>query len=310
MLTDKHILVTGGNGYVGQHLCQALLQRGARVSKIVRSTLPVVGLPAAQYPLDLTERDKVDAVFAQLKPDFVIHLAGAKNRINDVTKYSDSYNDNVTMSLNVIHACRSLVGFKRMIFLGTCDEYGHAPAPYSELQKAVPTGAYGLSKLAVTQILCGLFHSHQFPSVVLRPSVIYGPGQGNEMFLSALIQSLLAGKDFPMTAGEQRRDFVYIHDVIEAIVMVIESEEHINGELINIGAGVSQRVRDVAYKVADLIGPGARQLIRLGAVEYRRSEVMEYSLVIDHAKEMLNWYPRTNLEEGLHQTIQHLKEHD
>jgi UDP-glucose 4-epimerase len=310
MLADTHILVTGGNGYVGQHLCQALLQRGARVSKIVRSSLSVPGLPAAQYTLDLTERDKVDAVFAKLEPDYVIHLAGSKNRINDVTKYSDSYNDNVTMSLNVIHACRSLVGFKRMIFLGTCDEYGHAPAPYSESQKTVPTGAYGLSKLAVTQILCGLFHSHQFPSVVLRPSVIYGPGQGKEMFLSALIQSLLAGNDFPMTAGEQRRDFVYIHDVIEAIVKVIEAGEHVNGELINIGAGVSHRVRDVAYKVADLIAPDSRRLIQLGAVEYRRSEVMEYSLVIDHAKEMLNWYPRTNLEEGLHQTIKHFKEHD
>ena len=310
MFADKHVLVAGGNGYVGQHLCQALLQRGARVSKIVRSSLPAVGLPAEQYTLDLTARDKVEAVFAKIKPDYVIHLAGSKNRINDVAKYSESFNDNVTMSLNVIHACRSLDGFKRLIFLGTCDEYGQAPAPYSELQRAVPTGAYGLSKLAVTQILCGLFHSHQFPSVVLRPSVIYGPGQGDEMFLSALIQSLLAGNIFPMTAGEQRRDFVYIHDVIEAIVMVIESDDRVNGELINIGAGVSHRLGEVAYQVADLIAPDARQLIQLGAVEYRRSEVMEYSLVIDRAKEILNWYPRTKLEEGLHQTINHFKTYD
>ena len=308
MVASSHILITGAHGFLGQHLSEALLAKGARVSQIFRSVPPDGYATGTQHALDLTDSVKVAEVFSLLQPDTVIHLAGSKSREHDVKQFRETYTANLLMSLNIIDACRALPNFKRLIFLGSCEEYGQVSTPYRETQREVPTNAYGLSKLAVTHILSGLFHSHQFPSVVLRPTVIYGPGQGDEMFLSALIQSLLAGKDFAMTAGEQRRDFVYIDDVVDVIIRAISADERLNGMIINIGAGISYQIREIATLVANLINPDVSSLIKFGAVQYRPNEVMDYSVVITRAKELLDWYPSTNLEDGVQQTIMQFKE--
>lgn len=303
MLENSHILITGANGFVGRHLSEALLAAGARVSQVVRSMLLVGHATEVLHVLDLTDRDKVAEVFSLLSPDYVIHLAGSKNRENNVAQFRDTYDTNLSMAFNVIDACRELKNFKRLIFLGTCDEYGQAPTPYDETRREVPTSAYGLSKLAVTQILSGLFHRCQFPSVVLRPTIIYGPGQGDEMFLPALIQSLLAGRDFAMTAGEQFRDFIYANDVVDAIIKAIIADERVNGAVVNIGSGVSYQIKEIATMVADSIGPAASGLIKFGAVQYRPNEVMDYSVVIARAQALLGWSPCISLEAGVQQTV-------
>lgn len=308
VLASSHILVTGANGFVGRHLSEALQTAGHRVSQIVRSASPIGHATGALHVLDLTDRDKVAEIFSLLQPDYVIHLASSKDRCNDIAQFHNTYDTNLSMSLNVIEACRTLKNFKRMIFLGTCDEYGLAQPPYDETQRPDPTSAYGLSKLAVTQILTGLFHCHRFPAVVLRPTVIYGPGQGDEMFLPALIQSLLSGKEFAMTVGEQRRDFVYVNDVVEAIIKTIIADERVNGMVVNIGAGVSHRIKEIAAMAADSIDPAISGLIKYGAIQYRPNEVMDYSVVIARAQALLDWSPSTSLEEGVRQTVRQYKE--
>jgi UDP-glucose 4-epimerase len=306
MAENNHILITGANGFVGTHLSKALMTRGFRVSRIVRSIASDDGI-SAQNVVDLTARANVEQAFSLFRPDYVIHLAGSKGRVNDAAQFYDLYNENVSMSLNIIGACRLLRNFKRLIFLGTCEEYGQVLTPYIETQKEKPTSAYGLSKLAVTQILTGLFHSHQFPSVVLRPTVIYGPGQGGEMFLSALIQTLLSGKDFAMTGGEQYRDFIYINDVVDAIVKTVVADERVDGRVLNVGAGISFQVKAVAIMVANLIHPELVNHIKFGAVQYRPNEIMDYSVVITRAKELLGWEPSTDMRSGAQQTIEQFK---
>lgn len=308
MVFNSHILITGANGFVGRHLSKTLLSNGCKVTQIVRSVAHVGQATGVQHVLDLSDRVKVAKVFSLLQPDYVIHLAGSKNRVNDVAQFRDTYDTNLLISLNIIDACRTLTNFKRLIYLGTCDEYGYAPTPYVETQREVPTNTYGLSKLAVTQILSCLFHSYRFPSVVLRPTVIYGPGQGEDMFLSALIQSLLAGEDFAMTSGEQRRDFVFINDVVDAIIKALKASDRVNGAIINIGAGIQYQIKEAATIVANLINSDVGKRIKFGAIQYRSNEVMDYAVVIASAKELLGWYPSTNLEDGLQQTVMQFKE--
>ena len=303
----KHILITGANGFVGRHLSEELLSSGAKVSQIFRSILSLSHKVEGCYALDLSNRDEVIKVFSELQPDYVIHLAGDKNRSGDVTQLRDQYDQNVLILLNIIDACRALTCFKRLVFLGSCDEYGQCLTPYEETQKEMPTSAYGLSKLIATQILSGLYLGNQFPSVVLRPTVIYGPGQGDEMFLSALIRSLLNGNSFAMTEGEQFRDFIYIDDVVSAIIGAVNADERINGNIINIGAGASCRLRNVAMMSAKLIDPEAGRLIKFGAVPYRSNEIMDYSVVVARAKELLDWSPSTDLRDGVKRVIDQLR---
>jgi UDP-glucose 4-epimerase len=298
-----HILITGANGFVGRHVSNNLLAMNVKISELVHSSSSQIS--ENQYVIDLTQREKVVNLFTFLQPDYVIHLAGSKNRINDTEQYRNIYDANVSMSLNIIDACRGIQNFKKLIFLGSCDEYGQTTAPYDENHKETPTTAYGLSKLAITQILTGLHQSHKFPSVVLRPSVIYGPGQGKEMFISALIQSLLADRSFAMTNGEQRRDFVYVSDVVDAIIKALSADELVNGVILNIGAGVSYQLKQVASMIAGFVGPDANCLIKFGAVPYRFNETMDYSVKITRAEKLLNWHPSTDIKNGLQHTVKY-----
>ena len=309
MTSGSHILITGANGFVGKHLSAALLLTSIRVTQLARSIVLACDKEETQIVLDLSDSKKVKEIISTLQPNYVIHLAASKDRVNSGSQFRDSYEKNVSISLNVIDACLDLPDFKRLVFLGSCDEYGQATIPFDEAQREMPANAYGLAKLAVTKILAGLYQSCQFPSVVLRPTVIYGPNQGSEMFLSALIQSLLAKKDFAMTQGDQFRDFVYVDDVVDAILKAINAGNQVDGKVFNIGAGVSYQVRKIAFLIANIIHPDAYTHLKFGAVQYRSHEVMDYAVNIIHAEQLLCWQPNTQLVQGLQETINHFRTH-
>ncbi len=307
MLRNCHILITGANGFVGSHACEAILKAGAKLTQLVNANVSSSNTERVQIAVDLTNRNRVAEVFSALKPDYVIHLAGEKNRNDIGTQFRDSYDRNLSISLNVIESCLALPKFKRLIFLGSCDEYGRGSSPFDETQREMPENIYGLSKLAVTKILSGLHQSRQFPSVVLRPTLIYGPNQGDEMFLSALIQSLLVQKDFAMTYGEQYRDFVYIDDVVDAIIKSLTADDQVNGAVINIGAGDSWQVKNIATLVANLIHKNVNNHLKFGVVPYRPTEVMNYAVNIGRASQLLGWKPTIKLVQGLQQTVNHFR---
>jgi len=311
MLRNAHVLITGASGFVGRRLSIALMATVGKVTQLVHTMSSMVNKPDTQIILDLTDRKRVAETFTKLQPNYVIHLAGIKDRNNiGAQQFRYLYETNIAISLNVIEACLELHNLKKLIYLGSCDEYGQGAAPFDEMQREMPVNSYGLSKLAVTNMLLALYHSHHLPSVVLRPTVIYGPNQGSEMFLSGMIQSLLINKDFLMTLGDQFRDFVYVDDVVGAIIKVLFAGDQMNGKVVNIGAGVSCQIKKIAMLVANLIHPNAYSYIRFGAVQYRQNEVMDYAVNIMLAKQLLGWYPNTPLEKGLQQTINHFRDHD
>ena len=191
MNSNSHILITGADGFVGRSLSRSLLLTGAKVSNIVRSRALGERKDETYVVADLACREEVLSIFSLLRPNYVVHLAGSKSRVDSFAHYKDVLSSNLSISLNVIEACQDISSFKRLVFLGSCDEYGEQAEPFDESQRELPSSGYGLSKLMVTRLLSCLYRSRLFPSVVLRPSVIYGPGQGREMFLSAFIHTLL-----------------------------------------------------------------------------------------------------------------------
>lgn len=304
----NHIFITGANGFVGKHLQRELIARGFRVSVATRSDLDLDDQNVEQYIVDLTDKIKVFDILQSLKPDYVVHLASEKNRNNNPDSFIKDYDGNVSMALNLVDACRNLLNLKKFIFLGSCDEYGLGPRPYNENQFELPSGAYGLSKLSITKLLLCLYHTESFPSVVLRASVIYGPEQNDDMFVPSLINSLISRDDFPMTFGDQLRDFVYVSDVVEAIMKVLSADERLDGKILNIGLGASYKVNHIAKIAANLIAPTALSQIKFGAVEYRSNEVMDYSLNVSRASELLNWSPKVNVEDGIRKTVNYFKQ--
>jgi UDP-glucose 4-epimerase len=300
--SQEHVLVTGAEGFVGRHLCRALYAAGYKLSCVGRGAGMGVG---DHYSLDLLNDIAANNLISELKPNYVVHLAGIKIRDADLDSFRSNYDINVRCAWNTIDACLALPNFKRFIFFGSGDEYGCVASPYKEAGIAAPISAYGLSKLTTTQILGTLFRRDGFPSVVLRPSVIYGAGQGLDMFIPTLINAILAGRSFNMTRGAQFRDFVYVTDVVDAVIRAIKAEKGVDGEVINIGAGQSHTIRSVVGIILSELSCSQVDLIKFGSLPYRTCEVMNYAMSIERATKLLNWRPEVGLLAGLRSTIKY-----
>jgi nucleoside-diphosphate-sugar epimerase len=258
---------------------------------------------AGHYALDLLDAATVRQLLADLRPDCVIHLAASRGSGAEPSAFRATFDTNVRSAWNVIEGCQALPHFKRFVFLGSFDEYGRAEPPYVETQLAQPTSAYGLSKLAITQALLGLHANYAFPAVVLRPTVIYGPGQGDNMFLPSLIRTLLAGQTYAMTRGEQTRDFLYVDDIVTAVLKAVQADARIDGNIINLGAGHSHSVKSVVDMVLREMPSAIAAQVQFGAIPYRRHEAMRYAANIERAAALLAWQPTIDLQRGLRATI-------
>lgn len=302
----KRVLVTGANGFIGRHLSQVLHGQGAMVVGFVRNSGAQTPYLAEQHVVDISDRFRLRQLVQDTQPDLVVHLAADKNRGIDLAEYRSGYEANLFGTLNLIEACQELAAIARFVFLGSCEEYGQQSAPFDESSKELPVSAYAVTKLAVTQLLQTLARANNFPAVVLRPSIIYGPGQSEDMFLPALIKTLLSGERFGMTRGEQTRDLLYIDDLVDAILLALVAPD-VPGQVINISSAVPVRIEDLARKTARMIGLETESLLDFGARDYRLGEAMNYWAKNSLAKALLDWMPHVILEDGLRQTVDHFQ---
>ena len=262
LLKNKRVLVTGAGGFVGQHLCKVLFEKGATVVGLLRNAVDNKYL-SEQYSVDMFDEETTRQIIQFVQPEFVVHLAANKNRGVDTGAYREGYKTNLIGSLNLINACQDVPVLDRFVFLGSTDEYGQLQVPFKEPDKEAPNTAYGASKLAVTELLRALSRSKGFPSVTLRPTIVYGPGQDGSMFLPALIIALVAGRNFDMSLGEQTRDFIYIDDLVKAIIQALIIPGFC-GDVINISSARPIRIDALAKMTSNILGNGADKRLKFG----------------------------------------------
>jgi len=302
---NKRVLVTGAGGFVGRHLCKALFEEGATVVGFVRSVVDNKYL-SEQYTVDILDEATIRQIIHAAQPELVVHLAANKSRGVDAVAYREGYETNLIGSLNLINACQDVSVLARFVFLGSTDEYGQLQVPFKESDKEAPIAAYGASKLAVTVLLKALSRSNGFPSVTLRPTIAYGPGQDDSMFLPALIRALVAGRNFDMSLGKQTRDYIYIDDLVQAIIQALVIPG-LRGDVINISSATPIRIDALAKMTANILGNGAEELLKFGAKDYRTGDVMQYWAANTLAKSLLGWSPTVSLEEGVQRTVDYFK---
>lgn len=295
----SRILVTGGSGFIGRHLIKALIDSETRINVVSRKD---IDLPsgAILHIGDLRDPIFVNDCIMTCKPSTIFHLAANKERSPLFSAFSRGLEDNLISSLNIFEAANKLEGLNSIVVLGTAEEYGNNNCPFVEDMRELPVSAYSFSKMCVTK-LCEVLHRlYRMPFVIIRPSLAYGPGQSADMLLPALIKSLIGNKAFPMTAGEQTRDFIYVSDLVDVIIKAAQSEKLI-GRVTNVGSGSSVKLKDVALRVEQILGRSG--MVQLGTLDYRQGEIMDYVVDNSKIKELLDWAPRVSLEEGLMYTI-------
>jgi nucleoside-diphosphate-sugar epimerase len=307
-LAGHRVLVTGASGFVGKHLCRELRKLEAITIGVSRRFNDPEEYLDEQIQIDIADMEKLRNAVNNAKPDYVVHLAAAKNRTIDFADYNKCVEVNIIGTSNLAEVCCKLPQILKFCYVGTADEYGPQLAPFDESSRATPVTAYGLTKLAGTQLMQALQWRGEFPCVVLRPTVLYGPEQDSSMFLPSLIRSLLSNSNFEMTTGVQTRDYLYIDDMVRAIVLSLTTPTP-RSCLINIGSAKPVRIIDLALSVARIVDIEAEKYLNIGARDIRQGEAVDYWVKNTAARKLLLWRPQVSLDDGLRRTVDYYRNH-
>jgi len=295
-MTDSpgRVLVTGASGCVGRAAITKLVADGWDVHAASRSE--VGASPAVTWHRsDLMNPETPRVLVTAIKPTHVLHLAWY---IGPGRWASAPANLGwVRTSLALFEAAAD-AGCRRVVGSGSCLEYDWSFGYCSETRTPlVPHTLYGACKLATGNLLASYAKVRQFSAAWARIFFLYGPHEHPDRLVPSVIRSLLAGTEARVSHGRQIRDYLFANDVGEALVALLTSD--IEGP-INVGTGEPIALRDIVQNTARLIG--REELVRFGAIPAAATDA---PVVVADTKRLadLGWSPRTNLEDGLRETI-------
>lgn len=308
-LRGRRVLVTGATGFLGTHLVRALVEIGAEVHAVRRDPRRSTRLPCEGirwHEADLLDAQRLRRAVDEAAPDVVFHLA-AYGTVFDEKEVDRTFRVNVVGTWNLWQAVRG--SRCRLVYAGSCGEYGEARGQVREDHACRPTWFYPATKNAGSVLLSTLARTQNQEIVILRPFGPYGPADDPRRVLPHSILTLLRGQELRVTAGEQLRDFAYVEDHIRAFLLAAVAPLRTPGAVYNVGSGRVVSLRDAVLEVARQVGPHAVRLVRFGALPYRETEVWEMCCDIGAARRDLGFSPRVSLEEGIARTVGWFREH-
>ena len=299
---NLELLVVGGSGFIGKHLVKKGLEKGYKISVLSKNEIDSKEkFKDVEYLVsDLINKNKLHTILKARLYDYVVNLGGYINHQSYFDGGKEIYDVHFGGVYNLVNCLKSPT-LRAFIQIGSSDEYGSNPAPQNENQRESPISPYSCAKVNSTHFLQTLYKTENFPGIILRPFLVYGPGQGLERFIPQIIKGCLKNEKFPTSNGGQLRDFCYIDDFIEAIFNVLNnSDSNIYGEVINIASGKPVAVKKVVKMITEILGLGQPQF---GKIPYRNGENMILYADIEKAKKLLRWEPSVSLHKGLMKTI-------
>ena len=299
----QKILIIGGAGFIGTHLIKFLINKKYIVSSLSLNYIPMEKrITKVRYIfLDI---NKFSQIQKKIKDNYnyVVNLSGyvTHNKFEQ-----DGYKileNNFSSIINLIKFF-SNKKIKKFIQIGSSDEYGNNNAPQDESMREKPNSPYALSKVISTYILETFYRTYNLPIVILRPFIVFGPGQKDNRLIPYVIKNCIKNKTFFVSEGKQYRDFCYIEDFVKAIFMIIKSNK-LNGEIINISSGKKRTVKSVILQI--------QKLIKLGKPIYKK-DIMRTEENIklysnnNKIKNLTKWKPKISFNQGLINTINSYK---
>jgi UDP-glucose 4-epimerase len=299
----EKVLITGANGYIGSNLASALDKTDYELHLLSRSKS---NRDKHAYVADITDHLKIGKIVTEVKPEIVIHLAatGFNQAIN--LNLDELINVNFLATKNLIETSRKMQ-VRRFIYATTYMECQGSQKAIRSDDMMRPQSEYALSKSLSTDLLISFSKVHGFDSTVLRFFSVYGKNDLKFRFIPSVFDALMNNKILETTSLRQQRDFVYITDVIEAIINSVEADK--TSQIIyNVGTGQPVPLMDVAQKIK-LLCPESKGEIKIGAKPDRPNEEMCYFADISGTSRDLRWAPRYSLDMGLKDTKDFLISH-
>lgn len=304
------ILVTGGAGFIASHVADAYIAAGhdvAILDDLSRGSMKNVNPRARFYEGDVRDRDFVERVFREEKPEAVNHHAAQMDVRRGVREPVFDASVNILGSINLLDACVAHK-VRRVVYISTAGAaYGEPKEmPVTEDCPINPITPYGISKHTVEHYLFTYRVLYELPYVVLRYGNVYGPRQsskGEAGVFAIFCEQMLAGvRPVIYGDGSKLRDYVYIEDVARANVLALERG---TGEMFNIANGTPTKDYDVFRMVRDGL---ELKGVEPDYVPKRPGEIDRIYLDISKARLLLEWEPKVPLEEGSRRTVRYFRE--
>lgn len=300
------VLVTGGAGFIGSHLCDKLIQEGHTViclDNFLNGNLTNIRhlLNYKSFRLingDIRNFDTLEKIMPGV--DAICHLAAQIHVDRSIIEPKLTYDINVLGTQNVLEAGRTY-DVQKIIYISTSEVYGSAEyAPMDEKHPLSAPHPYGASKIAADRMCHAYNQTYQMNINIIRPFNAFGPRQKDTGYggvISIFTKRVMSGIP-PIIYGDgsQTRDYTYVADLVDALDLVLKYPKPITGP-INLGTGREVKIIDLANMIIDLSGQHGH--LKPVFVEPRPGEVMRLLADTSKVKQLLGWTPRYSLEDGL-----------
>ena len=295
-ILGKSVLVTGGTGFIGSHLVEALkdacevivLSRGRKMEGI------------KTINADLRDENNLCKEIGNLGIDIVFHLAG-NVKLPGKDTAEEHLEINAAGTKNLLEACRKK-DIEKIIYSSSMSVFGNPLyLPVDEKHPKIPKSFYGISKL-LGEIYCNEYHDfYDLNTIILRYSDVFGPRQPMVWVTSIFINNALNNKPLQIYgSGKSSGDFVYIKDIVNANIIAASPKKAV-GEDFNIGSGEETTIEELAYTIKNLTGKGD-----ISYVSEKQDKRRMFVFDISKAKKTIGYAPQYTLEAGLLEQIEYM----
>ncbi len=315
---DKRILITGGLGFIGSNLAYKLVNLGAEVL-LVDSIIP-------QYGGNLFNiaslKDKVQVNISDVRDehsmrylvkgqDYLFNLAGQTSHLDSMQEPYTDLEINCKAQLSILEVCRKYNPTVKVVFASTRQIYGKPEyLPVDEKHLLRPVDVNGINKMAGEWYHILYNNVYGICACALRLTNTYGPRMrvidARQTFLGIWLHLLLIGKPFEVWDGDQLRDFTYVDDAVDALLLAAASEEA-NGKVFNLGGDREISLKELAELLIQVNG-GGEYLVRSVPRERKSIDIGDYYADCSYIRSVLGWEPKVPLQEGLTQTLAFYRE--
>ena len=316
MLKNKKVLVTGASGFIGSHLVEALLDRGADVRALVKyngrgdwgmlNDLPI----ESQKSIEVILGNICDPFFVRNAVrgcDYVFHLAALIGIPYSYVAPNDYVAVNIQGTVNILQACLN-EETPRLVHTSTSETYGTAQyVPIDEKHPMHGQSPYSASKIAADKMAESYYNSFALPVVTVRPFNTFGPRQSARAFIPSAVSQALWHDKLMMGSLEPIRDLTFVKDVAEGFIAVGLCEKVV-GQVVNLGVGQGHTISTVVKMILKILGKEDMSIEQdKSRIRPANSEVMRLISDNSMAMQVCGWQPTYSLEQGLIETIEWIK---
>lgn len=284
----KNILLAGGCGFIGKNIIEQyknkhellIIDKDIDINFCKKNNTNYKSIDVSNKKTLLELKN----IIIDFKPDIIFNLISIVTASRDLTLFPAMVESNLNVLLNFYEALKENNFLDLFIQFGSGEEYGNIKAPFKATDREEPNSPYALIKQLTTNTALMLYRNYGFPIVVIRPTNLLGKYQSEDKFIPYITKKLKNNEELNVTRCEQKRNFIDVVEFIKKLESIIKNKKKNIGKIINIGSGKAITLKKIIEEKKKTYKSSS--IINYGAIPYRKSEIMDFRLEIDH-KEFL-----------------------